>query len=77
MNLSKEEYKMIQTIAWDLLIDGQICEMPVKITNIAKLYNLEKALDYSKSRWENCNTLSTLILNRYGMNNNGIKNTFY
>lgn len=69
MSFNKEEFKMVQTLAWDILIDGHICEMPVKITNIAKVYNFEKTLDYAKSRWDNCKVLSSLILEKYGFHN--------
>lgn len=55
--LTKQEYVHIRNLAWDLLIDAKISELPVDISRIAGLYNIEynhdadfydKALEVSK-----------------------------
>ena len=55
--MTKQEYVHIRNLAWDLLIDAKISELPVDISRIAGLYNIEynhdadfydKALEVSK-----------------------------
>lgn len=55
--MTKQEYVHIRNLAWDLLIDAKISELPVDISRIAVLYNIEynhdadfydKALEVSK-----------------------------
>ena len=55
--MTKQEYVHIRNLAWYLLIDAKISELPVEISRIAELYNIEynhdadfydKALEVSK-----------------------------
>lgn len=55
--MTRQEYVHIRNLAWDLLIDAKISELPVDISRIAGLYNIEynhdadfydKALEVSK-----------------------------
>lgn len=64
--MNKQEYKHIRNLAWDLLIDANISSLPVNITQIAALYNLESLINISKSRYENTLLVSKHILNILG-----------
>lgn len=64
--MNKQEYKHIRNLAWDLLIDANISSLPINVTQIAALYNLESLINISKSRYENTLLVSKHILNILG-----------
>lgn len=65
--MNKQEYKHIRTLAWDLLIDANISQLPVNINSIAKLYNLQYLINGSKSLYENTISVSKGILKIFGI----------
>lgn len=65
--MNKQEYKHIRTLAWDLLIDANISQLPVDINSIAKLYNLQYLINGSKSLYENTISVSEGILKIFGI----------
>ena len=67
--MKEQEYKHIRNLAWDLLIDANISQLPVDISAIANLYNLQHLLDNSKSLYENTLSVSEGILKIFGMTN--------
>ena len=67
--MKEQEYKHIRNLAWDLLIDANISQMPVDISAIANLYNLQHLIDNSKSLYENTLSVSEGILKIFGMTN--------
>ena len=67
--MTKQEYKFIRNLAWDLLIDSNTSSLPVNITAIAKLYKLEHILSSNKSLYENTLSVSDNILKLFGFNN--------
>lgn len=67
--MNEQEYKHIRNLAWDLLIDANISQLPVDISSIANLYNLQNLIDNSKSLYENTLSVSEGILKIFGMTN--------
>lgn len=67
--MNEQEYRHIRTLAWDLLIDAGISQLPVDINSIAKLYNLQYLIDNSKSLYENTISVSEGILKIFGIYN--------
>lgn len=67
--MKEQEYKHIRNLAWDLLIDANISQLPVDISAIANLYNLQHLIDNSKSLYENALSVSEGILKIFGMTN--------
>ena len=67
--MKEQEYKHIRNLAWDLLIDANISQLPVDISAIANLYNLQHLIDNSKSLYENTLSVSECILKIFGMTN--------
>ena len=67
--MKEQEYKHIRNLAWDLLIDANISQLPVDINAIANLYNLQHLIDNSKSLYENTLSVSEGILKIFGMTN--------
>lgn len=67
--MNEQEYKHIRNLAWDLLIDANISELPVDISAVASLYDLQYLIDNSKSLYENTLSVSEGILKIYGMYN--------
>ena len=67
--MKEQEYKRIRNLAWDLLIDANISQLPVDISAIANLYNLQHLIDNSKSLYENTLSVSEGILKIFGMTN--------
>lgn len=67
--MKEQEYKHIRNLAWDLLIDANISQLPVDISAIASLYNLQHLIDNSKSLYENTLSVSEGILKIFGMTN--------
>lgn len=65
--MKEQEYKHIRNLAWDLLIDANISQLPVDISAIANLYNLQHLIDNSKSLYENTLSVSEGILKIFGM----------
>lgn len=66
--MTKQEYQHIRDLAWLLLADAKISSLPVDIARIARMYNFERLLDYSKTRYANTIMLSEKILWIYGYN---------
>jgi len=69
--MNEQEYKHIRNLAWDLLIDANISQLPVDINAIASLYDLQQLTDKSKSLYENTLSVSEGILKLFGMYNPG------
>lgn len=67
--MNEQEYKHIRNLAWDLLIDANISQLPVDINAIAALYNLQTLIDNSKSLYENTLSVSENVLKIFGMTN--------
>lgn len=67
--MKEQEYKHIRNLAWDLLIDANISQLPVDISAIANLYNLQHLIDNFKSLYENTLSVSEGILKIFGMTN--------
>lgn len=67
--MNEQEYKHIRNLAWDLLIDANISQLPVDINAIAALYNLQSLIDNSKSLYENTLSVAEGILKIFGMTN--------
>lgn len=67
--MNKQEYKHIRNLAWDLLIDANISQLPVDINAIAAIYNLQPLIDNSKSLYENTLSVAEGILKIFGMTN--------
>ena len=65
--MNKQEYKLIRNLAWDLLIDANISQLPVDISAIAALYNLQHMVDSSKSLYDNTLFTSEYILKIFGI----------
>lgn len=67
--MNEQEYKHIRNLAWDLLIDANISQLPVDINAIAAIYNLQPLIDNSKSLYENTLSIAEGILKIFGMTN--------
>lgn len=67
--MNEQEYKHIRNLAWDLLIDANISQLPVDINAIASLYHLQHLIDNSKSLYDNTLHISEGILKIFGMTN--------
>ena len=67
--MNEQEYKHIRNLAWDLLIDANISQLPVDINAIASLYHLQHLIDNSKSLYDNTLRISEGILKIFGMTN--------
>ena len=67
--MTEQEYKHIRNLAWDLLIEANISQLPVDINAIATLYELQHLIDNSKSLYENTLSVSEGILKIFGMTN--------
>lgn len=67
--MKEQEYKHIRNLAWDLLIDANISQLPVDINAIATLYDLQHLIDNSKSLYDNTLSVSEGILKIFGMTN--------
>ena len=67
--MTKQEYKHIRNLAWDLLIDANISRLPVDINAIATLYDLQHLIDDSKTLYSNTLSVSEGILKIFGMAN--------
>ena len=67
--MNKQEYQHIRNLAWDLLIDANISQLPVDINAIATLYDLQYLIDNSKSLYVNTLSVAEGILKIFGMNN--------
>ena len=67
--MNKQEYQHIRNLAWDLLIDANISQLPVDINAIAALYDLQYLIDNSKSLYDNTLSVAEGILKIFGMDN--------
>lgn len=67
--MTRQEYKHIRNLAWDLLIDANISRLPVDINAVAALYDLQPCINNSKSLYENTLSVSEGILKLFGMYN--------
>lgn len=67
--MNEQEYKHIRNLAWDLLIDANISKLPVDISSIATLYNLQYLIDNTKPLYENTLSVAEGILKIFGMTN--------
>lgn len=66
--MEKQEYQHIRNLAWDLLIEAQIKSLPIDISKIANLYNI----DYNKTGnvFNDTLVVSHKILEIFGYNTN-------
>lgn len=67
--MNKQEYKHIRNLAWDLLIDAGISQLPVDINAIAALYDLQHLIDNHKSLYDNTLFVAEGILKIFGLAN--------
>lgn len=67
--MNEQEYKHIRNLAWDLLIDANISQLPIDIMAIAALYDLQHLIDNSKSLYDNTLSIAEGILKIFGMVN--------
>ena len=67
--MNKQEYQHKRNLAWDLLIDANISQLPVDINAIAALYDLQYLIDNSKSIYDNTLSVAEGILKIFGMDN--------
>lgn len=67
--MNKQKYQHIRNLAWDLLIDANISQLPVDINAIAALYDLRHLIDNSKSLYDNTLSVAEGILKIFGMDN--------
>lgn len=67
--LTEKEYKHIRNLAWDLLIDANVSQLPVDINAIASLYDLQHLINNSKSLYDNTFCVAEGILKIFGMTN--------
>lgn len=67
--MNEQEYKHIRNLAWDLLIDANISQLPVDINAIAALYNLQHLVDNRKSLYDNTFSVAGGILKIFGLTN--------
>lgn len=65
--MNEQEYKHIRNLAWDLLIDAKISQLPVDISAIATIYNLQHLIDNSKPLYKNTLSVAEGILKIFGM----------
>lgn len=66
--MEKQEYQHIRNLAWDLLIEAQIKSLPIDISKIANLYNI----DYNETGnvFNDTLVVSHKILEIFGYNTN-------
>ncbi len=67
--MNEQEYKHIRNLAWDLLIDANISQLPVDIDAIAALYDLQHLIDNQKSLYDNTLFVAEGILKIFGLTN--------
>jgi len=67
--MNEQEYKHIRNLAWDLLIDANISQLPVDINAIAALYDLQHLVDNRKSLYDNTLFVAEGILKIFGLTN--------
>lgn len=67
--MNEQEYKHIRNLAWDLLIDANISQLPVDINAIASLYDLQYLVDNSNSLYNNTLAVAGGILKIFGLAN--------
>lgn len=65
--MTKQEYKHIRNLAWDLLVDAKISKLPTDIKAIATLYDLQSLVDDTKSLYSNTLLISKNILKIFGL----------
>ena len=64
--MDKQVYQYIRDLAWDVLMDAQISQLPVNISKIASLYHLENLVDSSANLYANTCLISKEILKMFG-----------
>lgn len=67
--MNEQEYKHIRNLAWDLLIDANISQLPVDINAIAALYDLLHLVDNRLSLYDNTLFVAEGILKIFGLTN--------
>ncbi len=65
--MTKQEYITIRELAWNILLNSNASKLPIDITPIAKLYNLQDVLNYSNTRYNNATIVTKKILVIYGL----------
>lgn len=67
--MTKQEYKLIRDLAWDLIIEANVTELPIDIIKISRLYNLEHTVKNTMTLYDNMLSVSSKILNEFGLSN--------
>lgn len=65
--MTEQEYKLIRSLAWDVLIDAGISELPVNIKAVASVYGAESVVDDSAAVFDNAVKVSEYILSVFGL----------
>lgn len=65
--MTEQEYKLIRSLAWDVLIDAGISELPVNIKAVASVYGAESVVDDSAAVYDNAVKVSEYILSVFGL----------
>ena len=74
--LTEQEYKLIRSLAWDVLIDAGISELPVNIKAVASVYGAESVVDDSAPVYDNTVKVSEYILNVFGLDTRTLTEAF-
>lgn len=74
--MTEQEYKLIRSLAWDVLIDAGISELPVNIKAVASVYGAESVVDDSASVYDNTVKVSEYILNVFGLDSRTLTEAF-
>lgn len=74
--MTEQEYKLIRSLAWDVLIDAGISELPVNIKAVASVYGAESVVDDSAPVYDNTVKVSEYILNVFGLDTRTLTEAF-
>ncbi len=64
--MTKQEYEHMRNLAWLILINAKITELPIDETKLASVLFEKVDIDADKSRFENVLEISKHILKMYG-----------
>ena len=74
--MTEQEYKLIRSLAWDVLIDAGISELPVNIKAVASVYGAESVVDDSAAVFDNAVKVSEYILSVFGLDTRTLTEAF-
>ncbi|MBS6715320.1 MAG: hypothetical protein KH231_07640 [Dialister sp.] len=66
--MTLQEYKTIRDLAWIVLINAHINEIPVDVSKIFRAYKINKPKTPGNSRFDKALAASSSILNFFGLN---------